>query len=833
MPPVIIPKNEAARLAALMSCNVLDTADDPAFDSITQLTAELLDVPICLVSLVDETRQWFKSRYGLDMIEISRDLSFCAHAILQDETLVIEDATKDERTCDNPVVTGKMGTRFYAGHPLILDDGHAVGTLCIIDTKPRSISNKELSILQRLAGQVTELLHLKREATRSSLAEFDASSLRQSLNEHTLFCITDRAGRIVDLNDGFCKVSGYSRAELLGKDYRMLNSGHHSEAFWGDMCRTIHAGKHSRAEVCIRAKDGSLHWVDSINIPRTDAEGKITGVVSFCFDITDKKRVESELARALAVMESQQERLEHAVEGTSDGLWDWPDVEGQYEWWSPHLFSLLGYEPDAFPVTTDLFASMLHPDDREPCFKNVKDALEGRKNFDVEFRMKTKDRGYRWFRSRAKVYRVEGKPVRMAGSVSDIQSIRDAIDLANQASKAKSDFLANMSHEIRTPMSAILGYSDLLGGELANDPVQAAEAIRTIQSNASHLLTVINDILDVSKIEAGQMAVEAIRTSPSQIISEVLSLVRPRAESKGVRVSVQYDTPFPEFIQSDPTRLRQILLNLMGNAIKFTEVGSVTIHASCDPAAQKLQLNVVDTGIGMSHEQCKIIARFNAFSQADSSTTRRFGGTGLGLCISNALAEMLGGRIVVSSVEGKGSTFTATLATGELAGVNMLDPSEASLNRRKQYDAAPQISASSLNEKPLEGMKILLAEDGPDNQRLISFHLKKAGAVVTICENGRVAAETLESASGQSLPHLVLMDMQMPELDGYGATGRLRQGGFTLPIIALTAHAMAGDRQKCMDAGCDDYLTKPIEKRLLIETCLKWSLSSASRDRSF
>lgn len=393
---------------------------------------------------------------------------------------------------------------------------------------------------------------------------------------------------------------------------------------------------------------------------------------------------------------------------------------------------------------------------------------------------------------------------------------------ADAANRAKSEFLANMSHEIRTPMTAILGYTELLATDFVDDPLKSKEAILTIQSNANHLLTIINDILDVSKLEAGQFTLEKIPTSPMMIVEETASISRPHAIKKNITLNVCYDTPIPTEVTSDPTRVRQILLNLVSNAIKFTHEGSVTIRLSYDKTNSKLVFRVTDTGIGMTPEQRDAIAKFAAFQQADTSTSRKFGGTGLGLHISSALTHMLGGCLEVESIQGEGTTFVATIQAEHPEDVGMWSPDD--LHSRSALEAAKLGERQKRQvDQVLKGVKIFLAEDGPDNQRLLRHHLEKSGANVTIFGNGQLVVDAINLASEAELPNLVLMDMQMPELDGYQATRLLRRQGFSLPIIALTAHAMEGDRQKCLEVGCDDYVSKPINRSHLVETCKKYS----------
>jgi signal transduction histidine kinase/DNA-binding NarL/FixJ family response regulator len=380
-----------------------------------------------------------------------------------------------------------------------------------------------------------------------------------------------------------------------------------------------------------------------------------------------------------------------------------------------------------------------------------------------------------------------------------------AKERAEAASQAKSSFLANMSHEIRTPLNAILGFADLLrcGGN-RTDEAERQDFLETIHHSGEHLLTLVNDILDLTKIEAGQMEYEQLRFSPHQVIAEVMSVMRARAQEKGLALDYHWYGAIPETIVSDPARFRQLLLNLVGNAIKFTERGAVQAVARLDAARSELTVDVIDTGIGIPAGVCETI--FKPFTQADSSVTRRFGGTGLGLSISRHIAAGLGGKISVQSEVGKGSTFSASIATGPLEGIRLLDhPVSDILSSQRPEPATQRIR--------LDGRSVLVVDDGETNRKLIRLILSRAGATVRLAENGLEAV-----AIGQEEDFdLILMDMQMPLMDGYTAASRLRDSGCQRPIVALTAHAMRGDAERCLAAGCSDYLTKPINPEKLIE----------------
>jgi PAS domain S-box-containing protein len=851
-----------------------------------------------------------------------------------------------------------------------------------------------------------------RESVERAMAELTA--FQAAMDEHAIIAVTDLAGTILHVNDLFCRISGYSRQELIGKNHRLLNSGTHPRTFWTEMYRTVAKGCVWHAEVCNRAKDGSLYWVDTTIAPIRSASGKLDRFVAIRADLTERKRAEERLIAS----ERQARDLALIAEKTSNAAVV-TDAQGRITWVNDaftriteyNLDEVRGRKPGSFlqgpktdPETIERIRAAIASRQRfveeiynyaksgreywlqidaTPVFDDqgelthfiaVETDIHERKMSELlragqarvlelaaarapltdvlaevcsvveeqctgaaagasvmlaesgrlrsaasgslpreyceavdgvaigptvgscgaaaylgrEWITSDMDRDPNWSEYRrltsrfglaacwsvpilassgetlgsvALYHSVPSTPTeddlrllrevarlaalaieqsrteeRMKDVMADVIRARDESerrgvelatrakemellrDRAEQATAAKSAFLANMSHEIRTPLTAILGYADLLrdDGDLEAAPQRRLQTLETIRAAGQHLLTVINDILDLSKIEADKMTVEHVEAELPAILHEVESLMRPRTGQKGVRLATHLETPIPERIISDPTRLRQILMNLVGNAVKFTDHGSVTISAkvTSGPAGERLLVDVTDTGSGLSDEQIKRL--FSPFSQADDSVTRKHGGTGLGLTICRRLADLMGGSVtLVRSERDVGSCFRVDLPLVPVAGVRRV----LSLGAVQPGDAADGAAAAVTQ---LTG-RILLAEDGADNQRLIAFHLRKAGATVEVAENGLIALRMIEAAAAAGAPYdLLLTDMQMPEMDGYSLARTLRTRGSGLAVVALTAHAMAEDRTRCRQAGCDDYATKPIDRVALLATCARW-----------
>ncbi|NLX96702.1 MAG: response regulator [Rhodopirellula sp.] len=527
---------------------------------------------------------------------------------------------------------------------------------------------------------------------------------------------------------------------------------------------------------------------------------------------------ETAMSQTLAELRSAEHRLLRERNFSDSAIASLPgmfylfDDQGRYLRWNENLEHVSGFSPEELRKMNPL--DFFRGQDREVILHRIEEGFSTGQTV-TEACFITKDGTAIPYLFSGRRLLIDGRPhlVGMGIDIADRKQTEAALaaarDRAEAATRAKSEFLANMSHEIRTPMTAILGFSEILAASIT-DPDQH-DSVKTIQRNGEYLLGIINDILDLSKIEAGKMEIERVQCCPRELLDELVSLMRVRANAKSLPLEVEYDGPIPRSIQSDPKRLRQILINLMGNAVKFTETGKVRLVARLlDPQCEdpKMQFDVIDSGIGMTDAQ--ISELFKPFGQLDASTTRKHGGTGLGLTISKRLSRELGGDIVVKSAAGEGSTFTVTVTTGPLDGVELLaGPTVA-------QSTAAHVSKPSASDASLK-CRVLIAEDGPDNQRLLSLFLKKAGAEVSIAENGQIAHDAALAARDAGTPFdVILMDMQMPVMDGYSATGKLRAAGYAGPIIALTAHAMSADRDRCLDAGCDDYMTKPVNRKNLV-----------------
>lgn len=587
--------------------------------------------------------------------------------------------------------------------------------------------------------------------------------------------------------------------------------------------RAIQDGEAYDVECQFITAKGRHRWVRSVGEP-VYQDGAVVRLAGAFQDITEQ-RLQRE-----ALKESNR-ALEVAQSISRMGSWSY-DATTHEVTWSKHLYRLYDVPPKSGAPTTEQALAQYVDEDAERLAEAIRTALAEGTPYALTLRRRDDRNGVRFVTVEGRVRRHEsGKIAGLFGTARDVTAevereaeLREARSRAEDASRSKTEFLANMSHEIRTPMAAILGYADLLD-DAQLTAGQRSEHIETIKRNGEHLLSVINDILDVSKIDAGRMVVEQLETSPRGILEDVARLMRVQADAKRLDLVLDSRTPIPERVITDPTRLRQILVNLLGNAIKFTESGSVSVSMGYEPgsACGTLWFEVRDTGIGMTPEQVE--HAFTAFTQADASMTRRFGGTGLGLRISKRLANMLGGDITVQSTLGEGSVFTVSIETGDVGSAPRVPAGPLSLDAGV---GERQATAREGAGKPLAQLRILLMEDGIDNLRLISMHLDRAGARVTTARDGGEGMRlltrdgTIDGPLKSDVPFdAIVSDMQMPELDGYTAVKMLRDRGCDLPIVALTAHAMPSDRDRCLAAGCDAYAAKPIDKAGLIEVLLK------------
>lgn len=495
------------------------------------------------------------------------------------------------------------------------------------------------------------------------------------------------------------------------------------------------------------------------------------------------------------------------------GSWTWNLEDPRSFVWSEETYRIFGIDPKE-PLTPELIQSRIHPDDVKAVNEASANVRDKALPMDLDHRILLPNGLIRWVSERGEVLKDrDGKPIKVIGTVYDMtlqkqyeQSLIAAKEAADDANRTKSTFLANVSHEIRTPMSSVLGFAELLS--IPDLPPEKHQAyVDKILRNGRHLLALIDDVLDLSKIEAGHLIIQPIRFSPQTEVAQAVDLLRAEADKKGLKIVTTWEPDLPATIQNDPIRFRQILINIVGNAVKFTDGGEVRITAR--PVGDQIEVMVEDSGPGISPEFHA--ALFQPFSQAKPQSHKR-SGTGLGLALARRLARALGGDArLVHSVVGAGSTFSVRVARHLEK-----DPRQNALLLENGMTIRLEVG-NALAGFP-QGARILIAEDNPDIQELVRRVLEAAGANVTATSNG---IQCLKASEDKHFD-LVLMDMQMPELDGFETTATLRKRGFKGPIVALTAFAMSGERQKCFAAGCNDFLAKPVESLLLIKTIAKW-----------
>lgn len=626
-------------------------------------------------------------------------------------------------------------------------------------------------------------------------------------------------GILIDANKAALEFSGIEASSVLNKPFWQCPWWVHSPELQEKLRAAVKKSAQGET-VCFEAthvgKDGTLHYVDFSLKPMKDETGKIIYLIPEGRDITRHKQSEA------AALQASENRFRTLIEKSSDA----------------HILCEISDDHhQSFVDCNQAALDMLRMTSKEQLIGSNSGALSPERQPDGQFSSQKSQiivaecltkghHRFEWMHRRAdgEVFPVEVVMTTiqyldktLIHSVwRDIterkrveEELYNAKGAAEAANWAKSSFLANMSHEIRTPMTTILGFADLLMTDHLSRQEQA-EFINTIRKNGKVLLDLINDILDLSRIEAGKLEVEKTRTSLTQLVADVLSVARLKADQKGLVLKVERLGLIPNMIETDPIRLRQILVNLVGNAVKFTEQGEVKLSISSsrdNDRNLKMQFTVSDTGIGIAPKKIEEI--FKPFTQADPSTGRRYGGTGLGLAISIKLAKALGGNITVQSELGKGSTFILTIDSG-------LSEHDLALDSSLKIVESGRIPKA---EKIAVRGRILLAEDDHDIQKLISLILKHSHIEYEIAENGRIACELAKKSQDEGRPfYLILMDIQMPEMNGYEAVKCLRNRGWNGLIIALTAHALTGDKEKCLEAGFNDYLKKPITVSVFEET---------------
>ncbi len=655
----------------------------------------------------------------------------------------------------------------------------------------------------RVLARARRYREYRADQTRMQQLLYEREREHLALNQHAIVSIADRAGNITYVNDLFCEVSGYTREELLGQNHRLLKSGQHPDSLYQAMWATITAGQVWSGEVCNRRKDGSFYWVESTITPFMDDSGQPYQYVSIRTDISQVKAIQNELQQAVEEVDSAKERLHRGQLFANIGTWEWNIVSGEL-FWTERIAPLFGYPAGDLETSYDNFMAAIHPDDRQAVSEAVSACVERDAPYEIEHRVVWPDGTVRWLSERGAVERDEaGKPLRMLGVVQDIHDRKRAeMELvlakegADRANQAKSDFLSSMSHELRTPMNAILGFAQLLEYDDTLDQDQQ-DSVHEIIKAGNHLLALINEVLDLAKVESGQLSLSLEPVALGPVVEECLSLIHPLAQKRSIRI--RHAGLEHVQVRADRTRLKQVLLNLLSNAVKYNRDGGEVELKIQTEGSDRLRVLVSDTGNGIPAERLSEL--FEPFNRLDAEGTE-VEGTGIGLTITRRIMELMGGSIEAESEVGVGSTFWLELP---------LEDETHSDEPAEQQDGLQQASEAAERQH-----LVLYIEDNPANLKLVANILGKLPHIHLL--SAHLPELGLELAQSRQ-PDLILLDINMPGMDGYQVLRILRQNPALaeVPVIAVSANAMPEDIKRGMEAGFTDYMTKPIQVREFVD----------------
>ena len=795
-----------------------DVAGRSRFDRIIDIAAAHFAAPVAMVSLVQDDLLAACPSIGLVEVGVARGESFRDQALEAGPhgILIVQDATMDPRFIAHPLVTGAPGVRAYIGAVLTTGDGQNVGVLAIADDKPRMLpSDSDIKLLRTLAQLAVDQVELDR--ARSALDEqrrlMGIAEAMAGVGHWRFDVVTQR----VTWSDEVFRIHGLP-PDTDVPDYATIQSLYHEddrETLTRAVDHSIATGEGYEFTLRIRRPDGKVrHTLAKAECAR-DANGQVTSIFGLFQDITDQHLA------ALALTESEH-RYRLLASNVSDVISVY-GVDGQFRYMSPSVEELLGYRPDEL-IGRSPYEFIIAEDHARVASAFAAHAKRG-DHMTIEYRARAKDGRVRWLEAKPRFHRNgNGQIIEVSDSVRDVTerhereaALRKAQADAEAAARAKSTFLANMSHEIRTPMNGVVGFTELLLAEPLTD--EQRHKVQMIADSGAAMMRLLNDMLDLSKIEVGQMTINRSPLDLRQLVQNCATLMQPLADQKGLAIDTTIASNVPRHVLGDDLRLRQILLNLIGNAVKFTEQGAINIVATVvnEDDRDMLQIAVSDTGIGIAPDRQKDI--FRQFVQADETTARRYGGSGLGLAISAELVRLMTGTMTLASAPGVGTTVRFRIPL--IAGVALeADPSIVFV---------PSVAPQARRAHP-GGCRLLVAEDHPVNQQLIRAMLARLSIVPDIVADGDVAARRALAAAASDHPYdMILMDIQMPVRDGIDATRAIRAGGVdaaALPIVALTANAYAVDVEHFLAAGMQDHLPKPITLAALSTMIARWSRSN-------